>query len=142
MDLYIAEVPFWLVNVFGVGSAAVGIWRGGRVGSVLGLVILVQLAIAEATPGLNPYWLAVAEDVLALAICLALALTGRNYWTLFATATQVLSVMTQVLRGAVDLPEWGYYSALRTWFLLFVASLLIGSLLPRPKGRAAPVEGP
>lgn len=137
MDFYIAEIPYQAVVVFGVVSAAFGLWRGGRDGSIVGLVILGQFAVSQATPGPNPYWVGATEDLVTLAICLVLVLTGRNYWTIVAAATQLLSLTTQALRVTTALTEWGYYSAQRTWFLLLIASVLVGSLPPRGRRTAA-----
>jgi len=136
VDVYVIELPFWAVTVYASVAAAAGISRGGRDGVVVALIVLVQLAIAWALPGVNPHWLALTLDLVGLVILLALVLTGRNYWTIVAAATAVLAVTTHGLRVTVDLTEWGYYSAQRAWALLLDTALLVGSLLQRRSGRA------
>ena len=141
MDIHIGEIPWWLVMLCAAAAGAAGLWRGGRAGAAVGLALSMQFVIDWVTPGVNPSWLAVTEDLVTLAICLALVLTGRNYWTVWAAATQVLSVVTQVLKVVPGLTGWSYYSAQRAWFIVLIASLLLGSLLSSPPARAAPVGG-
>ena len=59
----------------------------------------------------------------------------RRYWTIFAAATQVLSLATQVLRLTGVVTMWAYYSAQATWFLLLLASLAC-SAAPSPSRTA------
>lgn len=138
MDFYIDKIPYPVITAFGLIAAAAGFWRGGRDGTVVAVVVLVQIALAWSIDGFFPVLLAVALDAVTLAICFALVLTGRNHWTIVAAATQVLSVATQSLRFTIGLTTWGYYSAQTAWFLVLIASLLVGSVLTPGQARGAP----
>lgn len=128
MQPYIPEIPFSLITAFALVSAAVAAWRGGPDAMLVAGVFLVQVALPWL-PGQLPIWVLVTEDVVTLAICLGLVLVGRHAWTIFAAASQVLSLATQALHATIGLSAWSYYSAQITWLLVLIGSVLVGSLL-------------
>jgi hypothetical protein len=136
LDFYIDEIPYPLITAFGLIAAAAGFWRGGRDGAVVALVVVGQLALSWASDEPIVGWLSVTTDIVTLAVCLALVLTGRSHWMIVATASPVLSIVTQALRYMGGITTWAYYSAQTAWFLVLLASLLIGSLLT-PRRQAA-----
>lgn len=134
MDFYIPEIPAQATFAWALTAVVVGWWRGGSDGRTVAAIVLVQT--------LNGWLFSIhvlygfATDTITLAICLALVLRGRNYWTIWAAASPVLSLATDVVQVAMGYKSWGYYSAQLTWFYVLAGALLIGSLLS-PRHHAA-----
>jgi hypothetical protein len=136
MNIHIDEIPFSLVCLYAIAAAAIGFWRGGAERAVIGAVLLGQVALGlgytiAPGPGL-------VEDTATLIICLAVALRGRGYWTLWAAASPALSIVTQALRIGPGLSDWSFYSAQQAWFLELATALLVGALWPSRQPAMAP----
>jgi hypothetical protein len=73
-------------------------------------------------------------------VCLACVLRSQRCWTVWAAASAVLSLATDILDVVAGLGFWTYASAQRAWCFV-LAGLLIASLVtapPRPRsGRPA-----
>jgi hypothetical protein len=138
MQVYIGRIPDVVFPILIAVAAATAFWRGGRDGAVVSISLIVQEAVVLGIEGPTPPWLAFSVDLATLAICLALVLTGRNHWTIVAAASQLLTIATYGLNRIVELTPWSYYSAQRAWTLLLIASLLVGSLLSKPRPRGSP----
>lgn len=135
MHIHIDEIPFTLICLYVVVAASVAFWRGGAERAVIGAVLLGQVALAlgfdiSPTPS-------VLVDAATLAICMIVVLRGRGYWTIWAAASPLLSMVTHVLRAGPGLSAWSYYSAQQAWFLELTTALLIGAL-PWPQRQALP----
>ena len=141
MQVYIGRIPDEVFLVLIFAAVAAGLWRGGRDGTVMAFVLLVHFGLAWGIEGMMPRWLAVTEDLATLAVCLALVLSGRSYWTIAAAASQVLTATTHVLWFTIGLTPWAYYSAQRAWFLTLIGAVAIGSLLtPAAPSGPSPVR--
>jgi len=62
-------------------------------------------------------------------------LRGRRYWTIWATASALLMLVTDVLSITADLTSWSYGSAKLTWSYAMTGSLLVGAATFRPATR-------
>lgn len=137
MDFYIAEIPWQATLTLTVVAVLVAAWRGGVEERVGGAIIGLQ--------GINEYvevlaWsLGPPTDLMTLAGILPLVLLGRRYWTIWALASVILSLVTDVLNSAMELDRWAYLSAQLTWYWVLAGSLLVGGLTRR---RATAPSGP
>lgn len=137
MDFYIAEIPWEATLTLTVVAVLVAAWRGGVEERVGGAIIGLQ--------GINEYvevlaWsLGPPTDLMTLAGILPLVLLGRRYWTIWALASVILSLVTDVLNSAMELDRWAYLSAQLTWYWVLAGSLLVGGLTRR---RATAPSGP
>jgi hypothetical protein len=127
VDLHIGEIPYGLVTAFALTGAAIGLWRGGRDGAVVAVVILAQAALGWAFDW--PPLRGTLVDVATLAVCLTLVLRGRSYWTIWAAASGLLSVLTQLFWIVPGISLWAFYSAQQAWYLVLIGTLIVGSLL-------------
>jgi hypothetical protein len=133
VDLHIGEIPYWLVTTFAVSGAVVGVWRGGRDGAVVGAVVLCQAALGWTFEW--PPLRGTPVDIVTLLVCLALVLRGRNYWTVWAAASALLSVLTQLFWVVPGISLWAFYSAQQAWYLVLIGAVMLGSLLSPRAGR-------
>lgn len=133
--MHLEEIPYPVITAVGVAGAGLGLWRGGPDGRIVASIILFELLMGWLFE--NNQALSIAQDLAGTTITLTLVLRGRNYWTIWAAATQVLSVATQGLRLIPTISPWSYYSAQITWFLVLIATVAVGALLPRRRPAAA-----
>jgi len=124
--MYIEPIPRWIVLGSLTAAMLVANLRGGLdarivAAVVTGYVVIDFADIYEPLGGL-------AATATGFAICLAVALRSRRYWTIWAAASQLLTVTTDVLRFAAPLGDWAYYSAQVTWAFVLVCALVFGSL--------------
>lgn len=111
------------------------LWRGGAperrvaVANVAAWFITPLTIEADAA---GPQWGVLGVDGLFLAYLLWLALTADRLWLLFATAFQLLGVVTH-LALAVDqgVPALPYRWGLVIWSYLVLASLAVGAFVHR-----------
>lgn len=144
MDIHIVRIPYWLLTLAAVGASAVGLWRGGRDGAVVAVMVLGQFALgwwAKVAAVTYTWQTATILDVTALAVCLYLVLTGRRYWMIWVAAAQVLSVVTEALRHVPGVTVWAYYSAQIAWGLVLDVALVLGPLLNPSPWRGAGNRG-
>ena len=110
---------------------------GRRLERAIAAVYLVSMVAAWGTGDLGTESTA-ALGILYLFVIGAIALRrGAPGWTLFATAFQLVQVLTWLLAMAAELPLNGFLllSLMRTWEYLFIFALVIGAFNSR---RAAP----
>jgi hypothetical protein len=138
--MYIEPIPRWIVLGALTAAIVTANLRGGLhariVAAVLtGYVILDFAHIYDPLSGLP-------ATATGFAICLAVTLKARRYWTVWAAASQLLTVATDILRPLAPLGDWAYYSAQLAWGFVLVAALVFGSLTdretPPPKAPASP----
>lgn len=135
MDLYIARFPPELMIAACAVTVAAAAWRGGP-DERIGAAVVAFQAVNEYVPWL--WWsIGPPADMIALAVCLPLALRSRRYWTLWALATVVLSLVTNALDTVMHLTRWSYYSAQITWYYALAGTVLFGALT-RPKAPSGP----
>jgi len=142
--LYFAVLPqqIWFVAMILVSGAA--LWRGGipekRVAVAnVAAWFLTPLAYDRDLAGLQ--WGVLGVDALFLAYLLFLALTTDRLWLLFATAFQLLGIVTHVAMAAdADVPALPYRWGLVIWSYLTLASLAVGAWVHRvqPASTVAP----
>ena len=116
-------------------AAAVGaaVLRGGWAERTLAALIAWQ-AVNGFIPPLR-WTLGWPTDLVTFAVCVALVLRSRRYWTIWAAASALLMLVTDLLRVAADLTPWSYGSAKLAWSYAMTASLLIGAVRIRPAMR-------
>lgn len=139
MDIYIGRIPIEAMWMWTLAAVAAGVWRGGTAGRIISAILIGQLF--RSTFWDVSFFETLIVDTLTLAICLALVLYGRSYWTIWAAASAFLSVVTNGLRIAIpDLTPWSYYSAQVALFLALGGIVFVGPLLSpgqRPARRRA-----
>jgi hypothetical protein len=140
LDFKLPVLDPWVTYAITALVLVVVVWRGQREERVGALVVALQAYNHEIdalrwTSGLP-------SDLIALAVFLWLALRGARYWTLWATGSVVLSLLTHVLRALVDLDRWTYATAQMAWFYVLLGSLLVGSLRRRRPGGAPADSAP
>jgi hypothetical protein len=124
--MYIEPIPRWIVLGAITAAILVANLRGGLhariVAAVLtGYVVIDFAHIYDPLGGLP-------ATATGFAVCLAVALRGRRYWTIWAAASQFLTMVTDILRLVAPLGDWAYYSAQIAWASVLVAVLMFGSL--------------
>ena len=133
--LYFAVLPqqIWFIAMVLVSGAA--LWRGGvpekRVAVAnVAAWFLTPLAYDRDLAGLQ--WGVLGVDALFLAYLLFLALTTDRLWLLFATAFQLLGIVTHVAMGVDEgVPALPYRWGLVIWSYLTLAALAAGAWIHR-----------
>jgi len=129
MDFYIAPIPKELNFVLGLIVITVAVWRGG-LGERAGAAVFSLQVINEDVAALR-WSIGWPIDVITFAAFLALVLLGRRYWTIWALASVVLSLVTDVLDAIMALDRWAYLSAQLVWYYVLSGSLFFGALTYR-----------
>ena len=142
--MYFAVLPqqIWFIAMVLVSGGA--LWRGGipekRVAVAnVAAWFLTPLAYDRDLTGLQ--WGVLGVDGLFLAYLLFLALTTDRLWLLFATAFQLLGIVTHVAMGVDEgVPALPYRWGLVIWSYLTLAALAVGAWVHRdqPVSTGAP----
>ncbi|MBA4794084.1 hypothetical protein [Phenylobacterium sp.] len=127
--MYFAVLPqqIWFVLMMAVSGAA--LWGGGRPErrAALANVLAWLLTPLAYLPAARLQWGVLAVDAAFLGYLLYLALTTNRLWLLFATAFQLLGIVTHMATAAdVYLPALPYRWGLVIWSYLVLASLAAG----------------
>ncbi|MEH6665924.1 MAG: hypothetical protein V7678_13825 [Brevundimonas sp.] len=133
--MYFAVLPqqIWFVAMVLVSGAA--LWRGGapeKQTAVANLAawFLTPLTYDADATGLQ--WGVLGVDALFLGYLLWLALTTNRLWLLFATAFQLLGILTHLAMVADSgVPALPYRWGLVIWSYLVLAALGAGTLVHR-----------
>jgi hypothetical protein len=136
---HIPAIPNWVVVFIALPPALVALWRGGAAERAVALILLFD--IANNRIDALAWTRGAVLDAVALPVCLACVLLSRRYWTVWAAASALLSVATDILDVVAGLSFWTYASAQRAWYLVLVGSLTVGlvmdpGLSARRRGRA------
>ncbi|MDO8900020.1 MAG: hypothetical protein Q7V15_01555 [Phenylobacterium sp.] len=133
--MYFVVLPqqIWFVAMVLVSGAA--LWRGGvpekRV-AVANVAAWFLTPLAYDRDALGLQWGVLGVDALFLAYLLFLALTTDRLWLLFATAFQLLGIVTHVAMGVDEgVPALPYRWGLVIWSYLTLASLGVGAWVHR-----------
>src|SRR5687768_7155611 len=103
MDFYIPRIPFWLIELYALAGAAVGIWRGGRDARIFVALVVYQVVRGNLLqiPAVYAAWRSplffYPEGAAMVALGLVAVLRGRAYWTIWAAACLVLGFLTDML---------------------------------------------
>lgn len=135
--MYFAVLPqqIWFVAMALVSGAA--LWRGGapeKQAAVANLAAWFLTPLTYDTDAAGLQWGVLGVDALFLGYLLWLSLTTSRLWLLFATAFQLLGILTHLAMaadsGVLALPyRWG----LVIWSYLVLAALGMGTLVHRRK---------
>ena len=141
--MYFAVLPqqIWFVLMMAVSLAA--LWGGGQperraaLANLLAWFLTPLAYLADA----RLQWGVLTVDAVFLAYLLYLSLTTNRLWLLFATAFQLLGIVTHLATAAdAYLPALPYRWGLVIWSYLVLASLAVGVGVhwsrPRRRGRA------
>jgi len=115
-----------------MASVIYALWRGGRPERIVGAATLLAwvatLALEDRRDWFELQWGILAVDFVFLAVLVALALVTDRSWLLFASAFQLLSVVTHLAisldRGVRSL---AYLRSLTIWSYLILMSLALGA---------------
>lgn len=136
--MHLFTIPLWAWASYNLPCAALGIWKGGWRGRIIAIALLTEfLTETSIFVPLPPYWFRLSLDFAILAACLAGALSGGRYWTIFAASFALLEVLTHGLQFAPGVGLWAYLSAQYTWSAMIYASLAVGALTDRHASRRA-----
>jgi len=130
MPFHTVSQQVWAVYLAVIVAAA--LWRGGwaeRTAAVAAVVANVaSAALQDRTDWLDPQWGVLAVDILLLGVLAWIALRSSRYWPLFATAFQLLGVITHVAM-MVDrtVNPWAYITAGVIWSYLVMIPLAVGT---------------
>ena len=141
----ISNIAPWLVITYVLSVSALALWRGGpseRLIAVLQVLMVVN-GYGHFYPPATPAFF----DVVEFVACLACTLRSRSYWTLWASAGFLLSVMTSFLYYSLTgIGHWAYISAELVWLFISTTALLCGAFVGRtprfPGIRTHPVTAP
>lgn len=134
--MHIGEIPTWLSLGATAGVTVFALSRPDReLRIVAGLHLLMLINgfgnLVVAMRGLP-------IDLIQFTVCMAIALRSRRYWTLWASAGYLLSVVTAILYlTQLDMSPWAYASAELIWCYVATGAMLWGALTVRPAGRDA-----
>jgi hypothetical protein len=134
MDVHFDKVPSEFTLVVGLLVVATAVWRGGLEERAGAAAVAFQ-ALNEHIAALR-WSIGTPADLVALAVFLPLVLFGRRAWTIWALASVVLSLVTNLLDAATPLSRWSYLSAQLTWYYVLLGALLYGALTGRRPARA------
>ncbi|MEO8115570.1 MAG: hypothetical protein ABI655_14380 [Phenylobacterium sp.] len=127
MQLFIIPPGVSTVSVGAVVSLV--LWKGDWRGRVIASLELTMYLTENdwIVPWRRPVGYTLALDIVTLAACVACALRGDRYWTLWASSIALLIVATDLVRPlAGGITKWAYLSAQWTWNYLMLAVLLSG----------------
>jgi len=125
--LQISNIPSWVTISWVTGVCLFALWKGGpherAVAAILQAVLINGFgSICRPIQGLP-------ADLVLLAVCLACALRSRSYWTIWASAAYLLSVITDIVYLTnPQISRWTYLSAGLVWGYTLTAALLLGTL--------------
>lgn len=125
--LQISNIPSWVTIGYLVAVGVLALWKGGPHERLIAATqsLLLLNGFGPWEPGLP--WLPL--DFAQFLACLACALRSRSYWTIWASAATLLSVIVDVVY--LTTPEiglWAYLSAGLVWAYTLNTALLLGTL--------------
>jgi hypothetical protein len=135
---HIPAIPNWVLPAIALPVVLAAFWRGGAAERAVALILLLDMANDRIEA--LAWTKGAVLDLMALPVCLACVLLSRRYWTVWAAASALLSVATDLLYVFPGLSFWTYASAQRAWFFVLVGSLVAG-LVTRAAGPAPPPAG-
>jgi hypothetical protein len=132
MQSEIVEWLFWVIYLLGIVGYA--LWLGGLPERLVAgadlLAWLATLLVQDRRDWFHPQWGILAVDVVLLGFLVWLALTRDRGWLLFATAFQLLVVVTHLAIFAdPGVRSLVYLRSLTIWSYLGLAALAIGARL-------------
>lgn len=72
--------------------------------------------------------------MIGFAVCLGCALKTQRLWTIWAAASTLLQLITDVLWALHVVTEWAYYSAEIVWFFVLLTAVNYGAVTrPTPQ---------
>jgi hypothetical protein len=156
--LHLATIPIWFNVAFVGGTALITLWRGGpdvRVMGALQLFLILNsythldgaISFGASPRGVYPSHDHPVPidlvDVVEFAVCLALALRSRSYWTIWASSILLLTMLTDVLQLTLPtIGNWAYASVGLVWTYALSTILLWGALARRPPASASGLPAP
>ena len=111
---------------------AFALWRGGAPERSIAVAnVVASLAsglVEDRQQWFDPQWGVLAVDLLFLAVLVGFALTANRAWTLFASAFQLLGVVTHAAMMADHkVSPWAYITAGVIWSYLVLIALAVGT---------------
>lgn len=140
--MYFTVLPqqIWFALMMLVSGWA--LWRGGTPEKRVAVANVAAWFLTPLTYDANAsglQWGVLGVDGLFLAYLVWLALTADRLWLLFATAFQLLGVVTHVaLAVDADVPALPYRWGLVIWSYLVLASLAVGAVMHRAQPARTP----
>jgi hypothetical protein len=127
--MYIEPIPRWVVLGSATAVAIAANLYGRLPARIVASVVVFYVVVDFAH--LHPALLDMPAVLVGFLTCLAVALRSRAYWTIWAAASQLLSLVTEMLRPLSAISEWAYFSAQITWLFVLLAALLFGTFADR-----------
>lgn len=130
MSFHTLSQQIWIAYLFAISGVA--IWRGGWPERAVAVAAIVASRASglfqDRTDWLDPQWSVLIVDLLFLGVITWVALRSRRYWPLFATAFQLLGVITHMAM-MVDrtVNPWAYITAGVIWSYLVMIPLAVGT---------------
>lgn len=125
-----------LVGVLSVALAMGG--RDERIGAVAILVAAFLSPIAQEPSFVGPNLGLLLVDLSLLAVLLWLALASDRHWPMFAAGFQLTGTMIHAFPGMMArLHPDAYADAVAIWAYPVLLSLLLGTLIERPRAAGA-----
>jgi len=125
--LQISNIPQWVTIAYVTGVFVFALWKGGPRERLI--AVIVEAFMINGLLDFYPRISGIGVDLVQLGACLACALRSRSYWTIWASAAWVLSVITDIVYLTTpEISRWTYLSASLVWNYALVAALLIGTL--------------
>jgi hypothetical protein len=146
--MHIGNIPREVDVGYPFAVAAVAFWRGGRCERAMAawqavLTFTGAFDLWRAMHGLHGF----PGDLICLAACLTCVLHGRGYWAIWACATTVLSIVTDLIYFTVPgIGLWAFMSAEWVYSYALTTAILWGAITYRSgsgvaRASAAPLAG-
>jgi hypothetical protein len=133
----------WLAVMIAVSAYA--FMRGGRPERMVAIANIVAylatIAVQNRQDWFHPQWSMLAVDVAFLALLVGMALMVDRYWLLFASAFQLLGVVTHLaIIADPSVRSLAYLRSLGIWGYMVLVALAVGAygVARRPGGVASP----
>jgi hypothetical protein len=137
--MHIEPIPRWVVLGSGTAVAIAATLVGRLPARIVASMVVIYLVVDFAH--IHPPLIGVPVGTVGFLTCLGVALRSRGYWTVWAAASQLLTLVTELIRPLPEISEWAYFSAQVTWFFVLLAALLFGAFADRP-GAPPAARGP
>jgi hypothetical protein len=101
--------------------------RGGREVRIVAMVALIEVLalLANVPPAIRAH---PAVDLAALLVCLGCVVTRPRYWAIWAAASVLLQLLTNVLTTYIGASRWTEAWAQVAWNFVWCTAILAGAI--------------
>jgi hypothetical protein len=132
--VHLFVIPDWFTHLAALILALAALWKGAWRERLIAWTQVVVNAISHYVCSVaiclfqpdQVYFYAIGSDVILVATCLATAVRGDRYWTIWASSFALLALICDLLAFLPGITTWSWNSASFIWSYLMSAAVLWG----------------